>query len=250
MNQGKSIIIIPTFNEIENISLIIPQVLAQNPDFHVLVVDDHSPDGTAQKVKQMMPGHPNRIHLIERKGKQGLGTAYIAGFHFALQNGYSWVFEMDADFSHDPADLTRLQNALTEWNCDVTIGSRYVDKGGVINWPLDRKLLSYGASLYVRLITFMNIKDPTAGFKCYKAQVLHAMDLSKIKFIGYAFQIEMKYYAYQLGFRLKEVPIIFKDRMRGKSKMHGKIVYEAITGVLAMRFKALKGYYKRRKPTV
>ncbi|HMQ08141.1 MAG TPA: polyprenol monophosphomannose synthase [Saprospiraceae bacterium] len=248
MNQGKSIIIIPTYNEIENISLIIPKVLAQNPDYHVLVVDDHSPDGTAQKVKQMIPGYPNRVYLIERKGKLGLGTAYIAGFHFALQNGYSWVFEMDADFSHDPADLTRLQNALTEWNCHVTIGSRYVDKGGVKNWPLDRKLLSYGASLYVRLITFMNIKDPTAGFICYQTEVLKAMDLDKIRFIGYAFQIEMKYYAYQLGFRLKEVPIVFKDRVRGKSKMHGKIVFEAITGVLAMRFKALKGYYQRRKP--
>ena len=246
MNQGKSIIIIPTYNEIENISLIIPEVLRQNPQYEVLVVDDQSPDGTAEVAKEWMTKSPGRVHLIERKGKLGLGTAYIAGFKFALDKGYSFICEMDADFSHSPADLLKLHTAIEEENADVAIGSRYVGKGGVKDWPFDRKLLSFGASLYVRILTFMNIKDPTAGFKCYRQEVLRSMDLNRIRFIGYAFQIEMKYYAYQLGFKLVEVPIIFKDRVRGRSKMQGSIVYEAIKGVITMRMRATRGYYKKR----
>ena len=246
MNQGKSIIIIPTYNEIENISLIIPEVLRQDPLYDVLVVDDHSPDGTAEVVREWMSKSPGRVHLIERKGKLGLGTAYIAGFKYALENAYSFICEMDADFSHNPSDLLNLHKAIEIGNADVAIGSRYVGFGGVKDWPLDRKLLSFGASLYVRILTFMNIKDPTAGFKCYRQEVLRSMDLSRIRFIGYAFQIEMKYYAYQLGFKLIEVPIIFKDRERGKSKMQGSIVFEAIKGVLTMRMRALRGYYKKR----
>ncbi len=246
MNQGKSIIIIPTYNEIDNISLIIPEVLTQNPQYEVLVVDDNSPDGTAELVKQWMTKSPGRVHLIERQGKLGLGTAYIAGFKYALDKGYSFICEMDADFSHSPTDLVKLHLAIEREDADVAIGSRYVGQGGVKDWPVDRKLLSFGASLYVRILTFMNIKDPTAGFKCYRQEVLRSMDFNRIRFIGYAFQIEMKYYAYQLGFKLVEVPIIFKDRVRGRSKMQGSIVYEAIKGVITMRMRAIKGYYKKR----
>ena len=244
MTRDISIVIIPTYNEVENIADIIGTVFTLYEDFHVVVVDDNSPDGTAEVVEEMQESFSERLHIIKRKGKSGLGTAYIAGFRFALENGYTYIFEMDADFSHDPKDLGRLHKVIKEGIADVAIGSRYVGEGGVKNWPVDRRVLSYGASVYVRMITWMNVKDPTAGFICYHRRVLEAMDLNKIRFIGYAFQIEMKYYAKVLGFRLVEVPITFTDRIKGKSKMNSSIISEAIKGVISMRWKSLKGYYK------
>lgn len=241
--MNEKLVIIPTYNEIENINLIIPAVLELEGGFHLLIVDDGSPDGTAAEVKKWQSKHPKKIHLLEREGKLGLGTAYIAGFRFALDKGYEYIFEMDADFSHNPKDLLRLFKACKD-GADLSIGSRYVKGGGLENWPLDRKLLSYGASLYVRTITWMMIKDPTAGFVCYTNKVLSTIDLDKIRFIGYAFQIEMKYSAWQNGFKLKEVPITFKDRELGNSKMNSNIVSEAMKGVISMRWLGLKGYYK------
>ncbi|MEJ6693228.1 MAG: polyprenol monophosphomannose synthase [Saprospiraceae bacterium] len=241
--MNEKLVIIPTYNEIENINLIIPAVLELEVDFHVLIVDDDSPDGTADEVKNWQLKHPNKVHMLQRKGKLGLGTAYIAGFKFALDKGYEYIFEMDADFSHNPKDLLRLFKACQD-GADISIGSRYVKGGGLENWPLDRKLLSYGASIYVRSITWMMIKDPTAGFVCYTNKVLSAFDLNKIRFIGYAFQIEMKYSAWKNGFKLVEVPITFKDRELGHSKMNSNIVSEAMKGVISMRWLGMKGYYK------
>ncbi|MBC7883978.1 MAG: polyprenol monophosphomannose synthase [Saprospiraceae bacterium] len=237
------LVIIPTYNEIENIHSIIDAVLQQGEEFSVLIVDDHSPDGTGVEVKTMQVKE-KRIHLIRRKGKQGLGTAYIAGFRYGLDHGFDYIFEMDADFSHNPNDLKRLLNACKLSGADMAIGSRYVKGGNIKNWSKDRIVLSYGASLYVRSITFLPVKDPTAGFICYRRKVLETLDLNKIKFIGYTFQIEMKYYAWSKGFKLVEVPITFVDREKGNSKMHSNIVSEAIQGVIKMRWRKAKGYYK------
>jgi dolichol-phosphate mannosyltransferase len=239
---ARCLIIIPTYNEIENVSDIIAAVLSENPVFEVLIVDDNSPDGTADTVKQLRLDNP-KIHLLQRKGKLGLGTAYIEGFKYGLANGFTHMFEMDADFSHNPQDLNHLLAPCLDGTADFTIGSRYIKDGGIKDWPMDRLVLSSMASLYVRIVTFMPIKDPTAGFKCYKAEVLASLDLSKIKSTGYAFQIEMKYAAYIKGYRWKEVPIIFKDRVKGSSKMNLGIVKEAIFGVLKMRLNNFKGYY-------
>ena len=230
------LIVIPTYNEIENIEAIIKAVFAQNEGFHILIVDDNSPDGTAKKVQELQGEYPNRLFLEIRTEKKGLGTAYIHGFKWALARNYEYIFEMDADFSHNPADLLRLYEAC-ENGADVAIGSRYVKGVNVVNWPLARILLSYGASIYVRVITGMKIKDPTAGFVCYRRRVLEAIELDTVRFVGYAFQIEMKYRAYLKKFRIEEVPIIFTDRTKGKSKMNKSIIREAIFGVIAMRFK-------------
>ena len=232
----KKLVIIPTYNEKENIRDIISAIFSLEQDFHILVVDDSSPDGTAEIVKAMQSEFPHHLHLSIRKVKDGLGKAYIHGFWWALQNNYDYIFEMDADFSHNPDDLLRLYEACCNGS-DVAIGSRYVKGVNVVNWPLPRILLSYGASIYVRIITGMKIKDPTAGFVCYKRQVLEAINLSSVRFVGYAFQIEMKYRAYLKKFKITEVPIIFTDRIRGKSKMNKSIIREAIFGVIGMRLK-------------
>jgi len=229
-----SLIIIPTYNEIENIESIIHIVLEQDDSFAILVVDDGSPDNTAEKVKELQASLGDRLNLIQRSGKLGLGTAYIAGFKYGLENGFDYIFEMDADFSHPPTALIEMKNILLRDEADMAIGSRYTKGGKIQNWPKDRLILSYGASLYVRLLTRMSVKDPTAGFVCYKSKVLKAMDLDSIKAIGYAFQIELKYYATRLGFRLKEYPITFKDREKGTSKMDSSIITEAIFGVIKM----------------
>jgi len=239
-----SLIIIPTYKEVENIGLMIPAVLDQDPSYALLIVDDGSPDGTADAVRGLMKQYPDRLHLLERPGKQGLGTAYILGFRWALERGYSFVLEMDADFSHDPKDLPRLIKACSE-GADVSVGSRYVKGGRVENWPADRVLISKGASIYVRLITWMPVRDTTAGFVCYKREVLEAIDLDKIRFIGYAFQIEMKYAAWRSGFRIREIPITFKDRVKGSSKMSKGIVKEAALGVLSIRWKSLFHAYRK-----
>ncbi|MDG1296590.1 MAG: polyprenol monophosphomannose synthase [Saprospiraceae bacterium] len=238
------LVIIPTYNEIENIERMLEKVLSLSPEFDILIVDDGSPDGTASIVKQKIEQLPKRIHLIERSGKLGLGTAYIAGFEWALKNNYDHIFEMDCDFSHNPDDLIRLDAQLLEGS-DLAVGSRYVRGGKLKNWPLSRILISFGASVYVRLITFMPVKDPTAGFVAYKKEVLSAIDFKKIKFIGYAFQIEMKFATYLLGFKIKEIPILFSDREEGVSKMSGGIVREAVMGVLQMRFWAFSNSYSR-----
>ena len=240
--MDKLLVIIPTYNEKENIAKIIDAVLSLPIGFEVLVIDDGSPDGTAEIVNGLMDNYPEQLHLVTRKGKLGLGTAYIAGFKWGLERDYSHFFEMDADFSHNPKDLVRLYEACQSGG-DLAVGSRYVEGGELENWPLDRILLSKGASLYVRLITWMPVMDPTAGFVCYTREVLNTIDLDKIQFVGYAFQIEMKYAARQKGFQIVEVPITFTDRMEGTSKMSGGIVKEAIFGVLKMRVKAISGYY-------
>ena len=243
--MNKALVIIPTYNEIENIEAIIAAVLEQNDEFDVLIVDDGSPDGTGAKVKELQT-ESDRIHLLERSGKLGLGTAYIAGFRYGIEHQYDYIFEMDADFSHPPKDLNNLYAACHE-GADVAVGSRYTKGGGVKNWSNYRLFLSRGASLYVRMITFMPVMDPTAGFKCYRRKVLETIDLDKITSIGYAFQIEMKYAAYRNGFKIVEVPIIFADREKGTSKMDTSIIKEAITGVLNMRLKSFNGYYKQKK---
>lgn len=211
--------------------------------FHLLIIDDNSPDGTADAVKQKMTEYPDRLFLLERAGKLGLGTAYIKGFEWGLEKGYDYIYEMDADFSHPPARLPKLHEVLTSEKADVVVGSRYTKGGKVKNWPWDRLFLSYGASLYVRALTLMNVKDPTAGFVGYKRKVLEAIDLDKIKFIGYAFQIEMKFAAWTLGFKIKEIPITFSDREIGISKMHKGIVKEAILGVLQMKWASFFSSY-------
>jgi dolichol-phosphate mannosyltransferase len=246
----EKVVIIPTYNEKENVSRIIRAILTLPQEFHVLVIDDSSPDGTAQIVRDLQVEFPNRLFLEERKGKLGLGTAYIHGFKWALQKGYRYIFEMDADFSHHPNDLRRLYEACRVDGADVAIGSRYVKGGGTVNWPWDRVLLSKGGSLYTRIITWMPVSDTTAGFVCYKREVLEAINLDKIQFLGYAFQIEMKFAAWKLGFKIKEVPIIFEDRKYGTSKMHKGIVKEGILGVLKLRWYSLfKDYRNRVKNT-
>ncbi len=241
----RKIVIIPTYNEKENVGNIVEAVRLLPEKFDILFVDDGSPDGTGTLIKEMQKKYDN-IHLIERSGKLGLGTAYITGFRYCISQAYDLICEMDADFSHNPNDLVRLVRACENDIYDVAIGSRYVRGGGVRNWGLNRKILSYGASLYVRFITFMNIKDPTAGFVCYKREVLERLDLNKIKFVGYAFQIEMKFAAWSNGFRLKEVPIVFVDRVAGKSKMNSSIIGEAVFGVLKMKWESFfKNYSKQ-----
>ena len=241
MYMQDAIVIIPTFNEIENIELIIRAVFSQNKVFHILVVDDNSPDDTGKKVKSLQQEFGDQLFLLQRKHKTGLGTAYIDGFQWCLKNGYEYIFEMDADFSHDPKDLIKLYEACHIQGADVSIGSRYVDGVNVVNWPMSRVLMSYGASKYVRFVTRMPISDTTAGFVCYKRKVLEAIDLNTVKFVGYAFQIEMKFKAYLKKFKIIEVPVIFTDRKRGKSKLSGGIISEAIFGVLSMKFKSLIG---------
>jgi dolichol-phosphate mannosyltransferase len=246
---AERLVIIPTYNERENIVNIIEAVFSLPLSFHILVIDDSSPDGTAALVKSLQEKYTLQLHLVERTGKLGLGTAYIAGFKWGLSKNYDYIFEIDADFSHSPKDLVRLYEACAEKNADLAIGSRYVKGGKLENWPFDRIFMSYGASLYVRFITWMPIKDPTAGFVAYRRKVLESIDLDKIQFVGYAFQIEMKFAAFQLGFTLKEVPITFTDRVEGVSKMSGKIVNEAIKGVLQMRWKSLWHSYKKENPS-
>lgn len=249
MEKSDSIVIIPTYNEKENIESIIRAVLAlEEHAFHILVIDDGSPDGTAQIVKHLMADEfKHEVHLVERSGKLGLGTAYIAGFKWAIEHGYDYIFEMDADFSHDPKDLPRLYNACARDGYDAAIGSRYVSGVNVVNWPMGRVLMSYYASAYVRFVTGAPIRDTTAGFMCYRRKLLETIDLDAIRFKGYAFQIEMKFTAYKLGFKLKEVPVIFVNRQLGTSKMSGGIFGEALFGVMKLRWAALTGQIKPRK---
>ena len=233
------IVIIPTYNEIENIESIIRSVLSQHKPFHVLIVDDNSPDHTADKVRVLQMEFEGRLFLENRKKKAGLGTAYVHGFKWALERKYDYIFEMDADFSHNPNDLEKLYNACHFGNGDLAIGSRYVTGVNVVNWPLNRVLLSYFASVYVRIITGMKIHDATAGFICYKRKVLENIGIDKIKFVGYAFQIEMKYRTFCKNFNIVEVPIIFTDRTKGESKMSNSIIVEAVFGVISLRLKKL-----------
>jgi len=237
--MNDAVVIIPTYNEIENIEAIIKAVFALPKSFHVLVVDDNSPDGTAKAVSALQETFQDRLHLLVRTSKSGLGTAYIEGFEWSLANGYDFIFEMDADFSHNPEDLIRLYDTCKNDGADIAVGSRYIKGVNVVNWPLARILLSYGASFYVKLITGMRVHDPTAGFVCYKRKVLETIQLDKIRFIGYAFQIEMKFKSYKKGFKIIEIPIIFTDRIRGKSKMSGKIISEAVFGVIKMKWDSL-----------
>lgn len=216
------------------------KVMSLPGDFHLLIVDDGSPDGTADIVRRLISEFPGRLFMEERRGKLGLGTAYIHGFKWALQRGYGYIFEMDCDFSHNPDDLIRLYDACATGGADVAVGSRYVSGGKVMNWPMGRLMMSYFASVYVRCVLWMNVKDTTAGFKCYKRKVLETIDFDSIRFVGYAFQIEMKYTAHRLGFKVKEVPITFIDRVEGVSKMSSKIFKEAFVGVLQMRFKKIE----------
>ncbi len=231
-----NLVIIPTYNEKENIERMVRKVFTLPVAFDLLIVDDGSPDGTAQIVKNLQNEFGKKLHLLERKGKLGLGTAYIAGFKYAIQHQFDYIFEMDCDFSHNPDDLVNLYNACAKDGADLSIGSRYVKGGKVVNWPIDRILMSYFASLYVRMILWINIHDTTAGFKCYKRKVLETINLDGIKFIGYAFQIEMKYKVKKAGFKIKEVPITFTDRTAGESKMSKGIFKEAILGVIQMKF--------------
>jgi dolichol-phosphate mannosyltransferase len=236
--MAKNLVIIPTYNEIENIEKMIRTVFDLPTRIEILIVDDGSPDGTAAKVKELQQEFPNQLHIEERQGKLGLGTAYIHGFKWALINNYDYIFEMDCDFSHNPQDLIRLLEAC-ENGADVAVGSRYCKGGQISNWPIGRILMSYFASVYVRFILWLPVKDTTAGFKCYRKKVLETIELDCIKFMGYAFQIEMKYRAYKKGFKIQEVPILFTDRILGVSKMSTKIFKEAFLGVLQMRFRAL-----------
>lgn len=235
MQTSDSIVIIPTYNERENIENIIRAVFALEKVFHILIIEDGSPDGTANIVKTLQREFPERLFMIERKGKLGLGTAYIAGFKWSLEHNYEYIFEMDADFSHNPADLPRLYKACAEEGADVSIGSRYVSGVNVVNWPMGRVLMSYFASKYVRLITGLPIHDTTAGFKCYRREVLQTIDLDGIRFKGYAFQIEMKFTAYKCGFKIVEVPVIFINRELGTSKMNSSIFGEAVFGVIKLK---------------
>lgn len=239
-NMDKKIVIIPTYNERENAEKIIRAVLGLEQCFHILIIDDGSPDGTAAIVKQLINEFPDSLFLVERQGKLGLGTAYIAGFKWALEHGYDYVFEMDADFSHNPKDLPRLYAACAEEGADLSIGSRYCNGISVINWPIGRVIMSYYASAYVRTVLGMKVYDTTAGFKCYSRKVLETIDFDRIKMKGYGFQIEMKYNTYKLGFKIKEVPIIFEDRKEGVSKMSGGIFGEAFWGVIGLKFRKIK----------
>lgn len=233
-----SLVIIPTYNEKENIERMIRKVFSLSKEYDLLIVEDNSPDGTAGIVKRLLPEFPGRLFIEERKGKLGLGTAYIHGFSWALSRGYEYIFEMDADFSHNPEDLTRLYEACHTDGADMAIGSRYIKGVNVVNWPMGRVLMSYFASMYVRLVTGMSIKDTTAGFKCYTAKVLRAIEFDKIRFIGYAFQIEMKFTTWKKGFKIVEVPIIFTDRTEGESKMSRGIFKEAIVGVMGLKVRS------------
>ena len=235
----ENLVIIPTYNEKENIERIIRVVFSLDKNFHVLIVEDNSPDGTATIVKRIMTEFPDRLFIEERKGKQGLGTAYLHGFKWALKRNYEFIFEMDADFSHNPADLLCLYDAAKNHGADLVIGSRYITGVNVVNWPIGRVLMSYYASAYVRFITRMKVRDTTAGFICYNRRVLEAINLDRIRFTGYAFQIEMKFTAWKLGFNILEVPIIFTDRTLGESKMTKGIFKEAVFGVISLRWKSL-----------
>lgn len=239
--MNDALVIIPTYNEIENISNIIDAVMRQTVQFDVLVIDDASPDGTQDAVREKIAQYPDRVHMETRSGKLGLGTAYILGFKWALDKGYQYVIEMDADFSHNPDDLPRLYHECVDNGADMAIGSRYITGVNVVNWPMGRVLMSYFASMYVRVITRMKLRDSTAGFVCYSRKVLEALNLDKIQFKGYAFQIEMKYKAYRRKFKIVEVPIIFVNRRLGTSKMNSSIFGEAIFGVISLRLKALFG---------
>lgn len=234
--MDKRLVIIPTYNEKENVENMIRAIFSLPTAFDLLIIDDGSPDGTAQIVKNLIPEFSGKLFIEERKEKLGLGTAYIHGFKWAIKNNYDYIFEMDCDFSHNPNDLERLYNACAKEDADVAIGSRYVKGGNVSNWPIGRILMSYFASVYVRMILWINIMDTTAGFKCYKRKVLETINLDSVKFIGYAFQIEMKYTAHRLGFKIKEIPITFVDRKEGQSKMSKGIFKEALLGVINMRF--------------
>ncbi|MGL5228021.1 MAG: polyprenol monophosphomannose synthase [Bacteroidales bacterium] len=242
MNKSDSVVIIPTYNEKENIENIIRAVFNLPHSFDVLVIDDGSPDGTAAIVKTLQKEFEGKLHMIERKGKLGLGTAYICGFKWAIEHKYDFIFEMDADFSHNPEDLLKLYDACANQGADVAIGSRYISGVNVVNWPIGRVLMSYFASKYVRIVTGLNIADTTAGFKCYRREVLETIDLDKIQFKGYAFQIEMKFTAYKCGFKIVEVPIIFINRVLGVSKMNGGIFGEAVLGVLQLKWRS---YFKK-----
>lgn len=243
--MSQSIVVIPTYNESENIPLIIKAVLQLPEGFHVLIVDDSSPDGTSDIVQTFVDQFPGKVHLEIRNKKSGLGTAYLHGFRWALEREYQYVFEMDADFSHDPADLPRLLQPIRENKADLSIGSRYIKGVNVVNWPMSRVILSYFASKYVRFILRLPIMDTTAGFKCYRREVLERINFKKIRFVGYAFQIEMKFTAWKMGFRIKEVPVIFTDRTVGESKMTHGIVKEAVFGVLMLRWKSFFRNYKK-----
>ncbi|MBR4233963.1 MAG: polyprenol monophosphomannose synthase [Bacteroidales bacterium] len=238
--MDKKVVIIPTYNEKENIEAIIRKVFSLPGEYHILVIDDGSPDGTAAIVRGLQGEFPGRLHMIERSGKLGLGTAYLTGFRWALEKGYDYIFEMDADFSHNPDDLLRLHAACAEQGADLAIGSRYCNGVSVVDWPLGRIIMSYYASKYVRMILGMKIKDTTAGFKCYSRRVLETIDLDSVRMHGYGFQIEMKYTAWKLGFKLQEVPIIFINRQKGTSKMSGGIFSEALLGVIRLKFRKIR----------
>jgi len=246
----EKLLIIPTYNEKENIANILQAVFALKQNFHVLIIDDGSPDGTANIVKSLFAKYPGQLFLEERIGKLGLGTAYIHGFHWALDKGYRFIFEMDADFSHSPHDLDKLYQACKTGNADVAIGSRYVKNGRIENWPWSRVSISKGGALYTRMITWIPVKDPTAGFVCYKREVLEAINLDEITLVGYAFQIEMKFVAWKLGFKIKEVPITFVDRQFGASKMNKGIVKEGIIGVLKLKWMSMFKNYRNRVKNV
>ena len=248
--MSQSLVIIPTYNEKENIVKIIEAVSTLSTPFSMLIVDDGSPDGTAQLVRELQKKYPDTLNLLERTGKLGLGTAYITGFRWGIEHQFDFICEMDADFSHSPKDLERLVAACRDNGADVSVGSRYVKGGDVKNWTWDRILLSYGASWYVRAITWLPVRDPTAGFVCYKRKVLETIDLSSIQFIGYAFQIEMKFAAHRLGFKIEEVPIKFVDRVEGHSKMNMSIFSEAIKGVLVMRWKSFFKSYRHEEKKI
>jgi dolichol-phosphate mannosyltransferase len=243
--MNERLVIVPTYNEIENIDRIVDAVLGLPIDAHLLIVDDNSPDGTGARIKELRKDHKERLHLLERPGKLGLGTAYIMGFKWAIDKAYKYICEMDADFSHDPNDLPALFEACNHDAADVAIGSRYISGVNVVNWPMSRVLISYFASVYVRIITRMKVRDATAGFVCYRREVLEVIDLDRIKFKGYAFQIEMKFKAWKYGFKVVELPIIFTDRREGTSKMSGRIVNEAIWGVIRLKMNSWFANYRR-----
>lgn len=245
--NSDSLVLIPTYNEKENIEAIVRAVFGLPQAFHILVIDDGSPDGTADIVKRLQTEFPDQLHLMQRTAKQGLGRAYMAGFAWALERDYQYVFEMDADFSHNPNDLPRLYKACAQEGADVAVGSRYVSGVNVVNWPMGRVLMSYFASKYVRFVTGIPVADTTAGFKCYRRQVLETIEMDKIRFVGYAFQIEMKFTAYKCGFKISEVPIVFVNRELGTSKMSGGIFSEALIGVLRLRWQSFFRKYPQKK---
>lgn len=247
MNDKKRLVIIPTYNEKENIERMVRKVFSLSLPFDLLIIDDNSPDGTADIIKSLQKEYPDQLHLLQRKGKLGLGTAYITGFKWALEKDYGYICEMDADFSHNPEDLISLYEACKNENADLSIGSRYITGVNVVNWPMGRILMSYFASKYVRFITRMNIKDTTAGFKCYRRKVLETINLDKVKLKGYAFQIEMKFTTWKFGFKIVEIPIIFTERQEGVSKMSGGIFNEAVWGVIKMKLRSFFRKYEMAK---